>query len=204
MIELDNLIRLTEDQIKRASKMVARAFQDDPLFIYYFPNADERSRKSPYLCEFLIRYGVIYGEVYATSPNLEGIAGWLPFWEAEITLERQDRSGVRELISKLGVKIVKMLISADKCISSLHKRYADFPHWNLKPFAVDPVYQGKGYGSILLRAKFAKIDEQNLPCYLFTNNEKNVPMYEHFGLEVVEEGIIPDTEVPIWAMLRKI
>ena len=68
---------------------------------------------------------------------------------------------------------------------------------------VDPGCRGRGYRSLLIRAKLAELDKQNVPCYLETMKEKNVSIYRHFGFEVVEEGIIPDTDVPMWAMLRK-
>ena len=44
------------------------------LFAFFIPDASERKNKSHYIFEFLIRYGVLYGEAYATSSNLEGVA----------------------------------------------------------------------------------------------------------------------------------
>ncbi len=49
----------------------------------------------------------------------------------------------------------------------------------------------------------ARIDEENLPCYLTTSDENNVSLYQHYGFEVIEKGVIPDTEVSVWAMLRE-
>ena len=108
--KLDNLYRLAEDQVEAASKVCSRAFQEDPLCCYYFPDPSERETKLPFLFEFIFRYGILYGEVYITSPNLEGIASWLPFWEAEFTYERQEQSGLREFISKVGTDCIKRLI----------------------------------------------------------------------------------------------
>jgi hypothetical protein len=54
----------------------------------------------------------------------------------------------------------------------------------------------------LLRAMFAKIDKEGLPCFLETQAEKNVGIYEHLGFRVVEEGIVPGSNVKSWAMLR--
>ena len=87
----------------------------------------------------------------------------------------------------------------DRC----QKQYANFSHWYLHSIGVDPDHQGKGFSSQLLRAKFAEIDKQNVPCYLVTATKKNASLYQHFGFEIAEEGIIPVTEVPYWAMLRK-
>jgi hypothetical protein len=49
----------------------------------------------------------------------------------------------------------------------------------------------------------ARIDDEGLPCYLATCNPVNVPLYEHFGFEVVKVGTIPESDVGFWAMLRE-
>lgn len=200
----NNLIRLTEGQIKAAGEMLTRAFYDYPFFVYFLPNLDERSRKLPEIFEFMVRYGIRYGEVYSISANLEGIAGWIPYWEVELTEERAIKCGGRDLALSLGLDYNKRYEPMEKSIDRCHKQYADFSHWYLYPIGVDPVYQGKGYASELLRAKLAEIDKQNIPCYLETNKEKNVSLYQHFGFEIVEKGIFDKTNVPYWHMLRKI
>ena len=60
--KLDNLYRLAEDQVEAASKMCGRAFQDDPVCIYNYPDPSERKEKLRYSFELLIRYGLLYGE----------------------------------------------------------------------------------------------------------------------------------------------
>ena len=62
----NNLVRLTKAQVKPVGEMMARAFQDYPLMAYFFPDAAERMEKSAYDFQSLIRYGLLYGEVYAT------------------------------------------------------------------------------------------------------------------------------------------
>ncbi len=74
ILEFYNLIRLTEAQSKPASIILARAFQNDPLMVCYFPDESERKVKLPYLMDILVHYGIKHGEVYATSQNLEGVA----------------------------------------------------------------------------------------------------------------------------------
>ncbi|MFX1236784.1 MAG: hypothetical protein ACFFAS_05145 [Promethearchaeota archaeon] len=84
-------IRVTEGQVKAAARTLARAFHDYPTLTYLFPDEDERSRMVPIIKEYLICYGILYGEVYGSSPNLEGVAVWLPFWDAEMTDERSKK-----------------------------------------------------------------------------------------------------------------
>ena len=38
-------------------------------------------------------------------------------------------------------------------------------------------------------------------CYLETNIDKNVPIYEHFGFKVLEKAIVPNSNVVHYAIL---
>lgn len=201
--DLNNLVRLTKSQIKTAGEMFARAFQDYPLATYFIPDAFERKNKSHYPFECLIHYGVLYGEVYATSPNLEGVVVWLPSEKAEMTLWGMIRCGGLSLYFKVGRKVVSRVLAFFEYASKVHNRHAPFPHWYLTFMAVDPVFQGRGYASALIKPMLARIDQEHLHCYLEPQNEKNVPIYQHYGFKVVEVDTIPGTDVKNWAMLRE-
>jgi ribosomal protein S18 acetylase RimI-like enzyme len=202
-VDLNNLFRLTKAQIKPAAEMLTRAFQDNPGLVYYFPDESERKNKSHHLHQFMLCYGLIYGEVYATSPNLEGLAVWLPSENVNMSLWRVIRSGGLSMIYKLGSKAASQVRPFGDYVSSIHKRHAPFRHWYLLGLGVDPDYQGQGYASTLLKAMFTRIDKERLPCYLETQNPNNVPIYQHYGFKVVEESIVPNTKVTNWAMLRE-
>ena len=198
---LNSLVRLERSQIKPAGAMLARAFYDDPFSVYLIPDGSRRGKLLPYIFEFSTRFGVLYGEVYTTSPNLEGVAVWLPSEKADMTLRRVMRNGGLSLLPKLGGDLIQRLPSLNS-ISSLRKRHAPFRHWYLLLLGVDPLFQGKGYAGNLLRAMLARLDEEHLPCYLETQNGKNVAIYQHYGFKVVAEVLVPGTEIALWAMLR--
>lgn len=198
--DLDGLVRLTKGQVKPAAEMMARAFHDYPLSAFFFPDDSEREKKQPVTFQSVLRYGVLYGEVYATSPNLEGVAVWLPHDKAHRTLWRNIRSGNLSLLFRGGS--IPRHMSFHEYSAAVHKRCAPFPHLYLQMLGIDPAHQGKGYSSLLLRAMFARIDKEGLPCFLETQAEKNVPLFRHLGFRVVEEGIVPGSNVSSWAMLR--
>lgn len=153
--------------------------------------------------EFRIRYGILYGEVYGTSQNLEGVAVWIPFEKIEMTIFRLIRAKGFSLYFRLNDEIFSRLNYIENYILSIHKNLANFPHWYLSPIGVAKEFQGKGYASDLLRYMFMRIDQENLPCYLETQNEKNICIYEHFGFIIIEESVIPGTNITHWAMLRE-
>jgi len=199
----DSLVRLQKSQIKPVGEMLARAFQDDPLSSYIIPDTFQRKNMLPYGFEFVVRLGVSYGEVYATSSRLEGVAVWLPSEKANMTLWRVIRNGALPLYFRFGKETILRQSSVFKFISSMHKRHAPFCHWYLSLLGVDPEFQGKGYASTLMKTMLVRIDREHLPCYLDTQKLENVPIYQHYGFKVVEEGIIPGTGIRTWAMLRE-
>ena len=72
------MVRLNRSYGKRAAEVLVKAFWNHPPLQYYFPDETERARIAPYFFSSPVFSSVRYGEVYATTPNLEGIAVWLP------------------------------------------------------------------------------------------------------------------------------
>ncbi len=201
--DLNNLVRLQKSQIKPAAEVLARAFYDDPIFVHFIPDASERKNKLPYLIRFLTRYGISHGEVYAISSNMEGVAVWIPSEKAARTQWRMMVNGGLSLYLKLGRKIVSRRRPVIDFISLIHRLHAPFRHWYLELIGIDPELQGKGYAGILLKAMLARLDRENVPCFLETQNGNNVPIYQHYGFKVVENVVIPGTKLRHWAMLRE-
>ena len=201
--DLNNLVRLQSSQIKPAVEVLTRAFQNDPLLQYSFPDEFERKKRAPYFFQFILRYSIRYGEVYATSPNLEGIAVWLTSDNYPMTFWKLIRSGALQIMFKFRGEGAERMRYFGEYIDVVHKRLAPFKHWFLQVIGVDPQFQGKGYAGKMLRAMLARIDEEGLPCYLETLDETNVRLYEHFGFKVIEKSTIPETKITNWAMLRE-
>jgi len=68
---------------------------------------------------------------------------------------------------------------------------------------VVPELQGRGCASVLLAPMLARIDRQHLPCYLDTEVEKNVAIYNRYGFRVVDDSIVVGTGVRSRGMLRE-
>jgi len=182
--------------------MLSRAFKDE--FKNIFPDPEDRRVKEPIVNEFLLRLDYSYSRAFITSPQLEGIAIWMhsdkrekrPFW-------RILTSGAIWLAIRIGIKALRKMQAYDQYIERKQKELAPHKHWYLLALAVDPQHQGKGYASKLLNEMLSYIDEEGLPCYVETEGEKNVSMYQHFGFEVVDEFVVPDTNDKLVAMLRQ-
>ena len=202
--DINNLIRLTKAQVKPAVEVMSRAFQDYPLLQYYFPDEIERKKIALYFVSLAIFSGIRYGEVYTTSPSLEGIVVWTLSDNYPPTIWRQIRAVPLSTIFGLGRYGGARMRGLGRYIDEVHKRLVPYRHWYLHMIGVDPQLQGKGYAGKLLKPMLARIDEEGRSCYLETIDEHNVPLYEHFGFAVIEKSTIPETNLTNWAMLRKV
>ena len=200
--DLDGLIRLQKWQVKSASEVLSRAFIDDPELVQFIPEQHKRAKLLPSLFRMTLCHGILHGEVYVASPDMAGIAMWLPSGASDITLWTVIRCGGLTLLFKTSWKFLWNMKQDDDFASKLRKRRAPFSHWYLAVIGVAPEFQGKGYASKLLRPMLKRLDAANLPCYVETTIEEYVPIYQHFGFKVIHEAIMPGGGSKMWAMLR--
>ncbi len=191
--DFSKLVRLTESQIEPAAETLARAFHDYPVFVYVFPDAAERRNELPLLLQSFVHYGVLHGEVYATSRNLEGVTVWMP----------PDYPGGFSVVPEVSKDALDRMAYFGGQVYSVRRRHVPSAHWFLEFIGVIPELQGKGYASVLLTPMLARIEREHLPCYLDTEVEKNVAIYQRYGFRVGEDIEIPGTEIRSWGMLRE-
>lgn len=208
-MSIENLYLLTMKDLKKASMILTRAFHNDPLVCLIYPNEEERMIFSPFLWEFLLRDGIRHGEVYAPTSKIEGTAKWLPPGKEHMGIWRSLRNGalsMSRMVSKqkdervLPMRKIEEITSK---ITEVHKKLMTEPHWYLANIGVDPEHKGKGFGSKLIRPMLARIEREGFPVFLETNFEGNVSLYEHLGFEVIDERVVPETEITNWAMLKR-
>jgi ribosomal protein S18 acetylase RimI-like enzyme len=204
LAKTSEVITLDKDNIKPASQVLARAFHESSVYIYTYPEADERQKKSSREFESVLRYGLRHGQVHTTSERLEGIAIWIRPATMSMISRRMWLLNALWLATRTGLRASWRMFQLNNYIETKHSKLAPFDHWYLMILGVEPEYQRKGYGGRLLRGMLALADEAGLPCYLETTSDENVAFYEHFGFNVVDEFIVPNTPVKIWVMLRRV
>ena len=204
--DLDNLFKLTPDYVEKACKVAGSAFQEDPLMVFAYPDEKERKQKSQYGFYMDYRYGIKYGLAYATSKNLEGITIWLPPGKVYPSIWTMMRHGGFYTMRKVGLKLkaMKITMTVFKYEEERHKDLAPYDHWYFRNIAVKPEEQGKGFGGLLINTMLKTIESDGLPVYVETNTEKAMSIYQKYGFEILENTIIPETDIPLWCMLRKL
>jgi len=193
MASPDTLVRLNETHVEPAAETLAQAFHEYPVFTYVIPDEQERKENLPALFRAFMKYGLINGEAYATSGGMEGITVWLP----------PGFGGGLSGDPGIGREALDRFAYYGGCVYSARKNHAPARHWFLELIGVAPESQGKGYAGNLLKPVLERIEREGLPCYLDTELPENVMLYEHFGFKVVDDIMIPGTEIRSWGMLRK-
>ncbi len=199
--DLDNLFRFDKTNIHFAGKVAAKAYYEADDFIISSKDPSKQMNYVIKLMNLTFQISVKFGSVYAPSKAIEGVAAWLPHDKINLSIWQYIRHGALSVFFSAGNKGRKNLLRYPSIASRKHKQHASFPHMYLYNLAIDPDYQGQGYASRLLKPMLAKLDENNLPCYL-ESPERNLALYEHFGFEVVEHIAMPEFDTEIWLMLR--
>jgi len=201
---INNLFQLTPEYVKDVCKVLGDAFQDDPIMVFTYPDAEERKKKAQYGFYMLYNYGIKNEFAYATSENLEGVTMWLPPGNIYISIWTMMKNGMFYTLRKVGLKMkaMKRTMAIFNYTEKRHKELVPYDHWYLQNIGVKPEEQGKGYGGHLLRTMINEVKSDGLPIYLETNTEKAMSIYQRYGFEILDHEIIPYTDVPLWCMLR--
>jgi GNAT superfamily N-acetyltransferase len=71
------------------------------------------------------------------------------------------------------------------------KRHPTYDHFLVWMFAVSPRHQRTGLGRRLMSEALARADADQVPAYLWTANQYNLPYYRSHGYDVIGESVIP-------------
>ncbi|WP_204081453.1 GNAT family N-acetyltransferase [Mycobacterium riyadhense] len=187
--------------VRELSRTMARAFYDDPVMIWLFPDATARTTQLRRLFATMTRHhhlsrgGV---EVACDGPGIGAAALWDPpnHW-------RETRLGELAMTPTL-LWVFGSRMALGRAVQEVMRRaHPEEPHWYLATIGSDPTVRGQGFGQILLRSRLERCDAEHCPAYLESSKPENVPYYERFGFTVTGEIVLPDGGPPMWPMWRE-
>jgi GNAT superfamily N-acetyltransferase len=179
---------LAPADIYRATAVLVLAFAHDPVARWQYPEAGQYLKLFP---DFVRAFGgsTLGQETARYVGEHVGAALWLPpgaeldHDAIEATLPVDRRAEIAAVLEEL---------------ASYHPSE---PHWYLPLIGVDPAYQRKGYGAVLIDDTLRRCDRDHVAAYLESTNPANVPLYQRHGftlLGTVQAGSSP----PLFPMLR--
>jgi ribosomal protein S18 acetylase RimI-like enzyme len=192
------IVRLERRRLGEASDVLARAFYDDPAWVWLIPDPDKRKQLLPWL--FRIGFESTYADVYSTAGPIRGAARWLPPGRPTMRVSTTLRALVTVPL-RLG-SATSPFLAYGRAVEQLRAEVAPGPHWYLAGIGVDPSAQRQGIGAALLAPGIEAAKRDDVPAVLLTNNEVNLAFYEANGFRVVKEGGTPKDGPHAWAMVR--
>lgn len=195
------VVPLTAERVEEAAAALTRAFHDDPLQSYTFPEPDERRRRSPAHFEALLRFGLLAGDVLMGEAAGSGAVVLIPP-DAAFTTEMMEASGLTRLPEAIGADASARFSGVIDFAEAVHHLEMPDPHWYVMVLGVAPEFQGLGYGRALLQPVFDRARAGGVPCYLETTQPKNVRFYEHLGFRVIADSAEPGSGLRLWAFRR--
>jgi ribosomal protein S18 acetylase RimI-like enzyme len=177
--------------------VLARAFVDDPLMTWFFPDADTR----PHACAAL--FG-LFAEIYLRSGRVDVVGQEAPVavamwrWPGGTGAPEESLPSVPGLMTALmGADRAERIGSSMSVISGFRPPE---PYAYLHVLGVDPLARGRGLGGEVLERGLAAAREAGLVACLETMNPANVPFYVRHGFEVRAEIPLASGGPTVWAM----
>ena len=193
-----HIVRLDERRTGEASDVLARAFFDDPAWVWLFPDAQRRKEVLPWL--FRVGFDITSADVWVTEGPIVGAARWLPPGRPSMRVAPTLRALLTTPL-RLG-RVTAPFLAYGRAVELMRVAIAPGPHWYLAGIGVDPQTQRQGIGSALLEPGITAAARDGLPVVLLTNNPANLPFYRANGFEVVREGETPKGGPRAWAMVK--
>jgi ribosomal protein S18 acetylase RimI-like enzyme len=177
----------TEEDLPAIGEVLARGFENDPLWGWAFEEA-ERERKLAALAEvfgFFAGAALDLGWVRVTD-GVEAVALWIPPGSPEMTPADEERlpSVIASACGPESASRVSELLDAFE-----HNHPHEPPHFYLSLLATHPDHAGHGHGVGLVAACLAEIDAGDPPAaaFLESSNPANLPRYERLGFRPTRE-----------------
>lgn len=190
--------KATTADIELLAGVIARAFDGDPIWEFIFPDRNHLERYRRYMSHELKTHYLHLDESYTTVEGVQGAALWAPpgKWKQS---NKQTLLSLPTAIRSVGANIPRAL----RAISMIEANHPPGEHYYLSVLATDPVAQGTGVGSALLRPVLDRCDEQGIGAYLESSKEKNLAFYNRHGFEVTREIKLPGGGPSLWLMWRE-
>jgi GNAT superfamily N-acetyltransferase len=188
----------TAGDVKPLAAVMARAFYDDPPFMWMLPHPATRlERERRFFAAVTRGEALAHGgvDVALVGNQIAAAAIWRPpgHWATEGQLRT-----LAGLVRAFGRRIG----AAAALTQALARSHPHEPHWYLFAIGVDPGRQGTGLASALLRSRLDQCDRAGLPAYLEASKPTSGPLYQHFGFEPTGNPDLPAGAPPLTAMWR--
>ena len=181
-----------------ARTLLARAFTDDPLMVWFFPDDDSRVHACAAMFGLFAEHYLEHGRVdVIRRPHPVAVAMWQ--WPGTHVDEgREQLPTTGGLMTALMGPARAMELGGAMTVLGEHRPAQ--PHAYLHLLGVHPDARHQGLGGELLDRGIAAARAEGLVACLDTMNPANVPFYEAHGMAVHHAVPLPAGGPTVWSM----
>lgn len=181
--------RAGASELPQVATVLARAFEDDPLWRWVVGPRDDADRRARLDRFFAAVIGKLHArhELVFTTGDFAGAAVWDPPGQWQVRLGDEARVAPAAL-GAFGLGVTRLL----RLLLAVERAHLREPHYYLFSIGADPALQGRGVGAALLAPMLARCDAEGMPAYLESSNRRNVPFYRRHGFLETGELQIAD------------
>ncbi len=182
-----------------AVRALSAAFQDDPVFEWWVPQAAARSAALPTVFDAYIDAYASHDatRVATTATGAAGVAIWARPG-APLVEPQAEELLIARCLAVVDEDAGARLQQIGEAFATVHPHD---PHWYLQFLATDPSLQSRGIGGTLLRDVLATADDAGEAAYTEATSLRNRALYERHGFAFVREIPLPDGP-SLYAMWR--
>jgi GNAT superfamily N-acetyltransferase len=173
--------RLSSAECGRASRLLARAFAEDPILTHFLYDRLRRRIAFPAFFRAVLEEMLPSGHVYAAhnDDSLIGVAAWLaPNAPEPDAASRRAAAHQQRVVRLLFPRSSPSLFRGFAALEAFHP---SAPHWYLAFVGIEPTSQSRGIGSAILAPVLKIADQTNALCYLETPFPRTHQFYERLG-----------------------
>lgn len=183
--------------------LLARAFAEDPIFVWIEPEPGARLAFLGRFMSALTRRSLLYAEVWRTAPELAGVSLWKGPDLRGLSPGQLAATGLDRIGEWLSAPALSRFEALFDPVEAALEEDVPGPRWYLGVLGVAPERQGEGLGSRLMRPILERADREGLPVTLETGQPRNLPLYRRHGFAVLREIPPPEPGGPVaWTLLR--
>ncbi len=191
-MQIDTLYHLSRADAPKVVRILLESFRDDPLYRKLIPEENLRDKALPEVFACDADELLENDDAFADGPDVNGLIivdddsqpyNHLKFfsvetfyaWKTNVSLIKDDIS-LKTLWHFLQAR---QFLNADWTEELPAKQYIHIIY-----FAVRPEARGTGMAHKVIEPVLRYADQKGLLVSLETHNEKNLPMYQHYGFEL--------------------
>jgi ribosomal protein S18 acetylase RimI-like enzyme len=183
-----------------ARDVIARAFVDDPLLRWIFPDPLTRLECTAAWMGLFVEEYLLHARV--DTITVDGCVGGVALWRipGNSTLPHPEQPSIPGLLGALVGVDHQQAVGLALRAFSLARPSTPFAY--LQFLAIAPEHQGRGLGRRLIDDGCNAAASAGLPVYLETTNPRNLSFYFSLGFAVVNQFTLDHAGPDAWCLAR--